>query len=413
MNTIANIFKSMQEDAHLAMTYTNSYWQTARRRFYEATSKPMALKAVVTDDTLRSLIVEAVQDLLRVHFAHSKFELEVSNIDSKTCQFNIKIKGWFRFRHDKTTFDQAKWEYSTPRRVKLSSLYAKAISPAREKFISKFNLENRVDRRYITQVENDVLKSFSVKAKRRDLWLYFTKYNVAKHYLTMKSECRLHSCMAYSANEYGNFYRSVAVHPLECYQHAPDFRLALVSYLSPDEIKNTEDYPFIGRVIVFRGDNDPLAFAKFYGDEGAEVTVADNLETIAHPEGREFYALLCDEVDLTHSVEDASEQLRSYYLRGQREGHLIAPFFDKWNNAFEFVDNTVKDIGDGRKGMLMSLVTPVTNEDEDGYNKAVLSIDTDTAVVVYTQNDGNIESTFAQKNGRFINGDERITEMKE
>ena len=180
-------------------------------------------------------------------------------------------------------------------------------------------------------------------------YVYFTNLDVERHYTTMRDTCNLNSCMAYSPTYYANYQDGTGefVHPVEGFNHAPDFRLALLSTLSPDEIVNATEYPFIARAMVTYNDNGDLVFRKCYGIEKAEQCYKQIAEWVVNLSGRRFYAVECRGVEESFGKNNAHERLAGLH---DSKLHYVAPYIDITLNTFYTYGDT-KYVG-GRNVMV-------------------------------------------------------------
>lgn len=161
----------------------------------------------------------------------------------------------------------------------------------------------------------ETVNSFKVKAKK--FYLYKTQKYVAEHYATLAEKEHLSSCMTKGVDDLAEYTHLVptqldkaidkdylAIYSrkdrlndtytaatftanVEGYSGG-DFYLGLVSTLSPDEIKDADDYAFIGRVVIFLR-SDGWHYSRYYGNEIASTAVSKSLK-FGSCEGLKFRA---------------------------------------------------------------------------------------------------------------------------
>lgn len=402
---VSNIFKSMAEDEQLSLNYNTNGFNPSRPSFYRATSQPIKMTSLPQGEIgLKQNAQFYINALLESYLIHSSFTIRIIEANAVNNTVKVEIEGQWRAFTRKGDIKSQPWFYTSKTMMKVSSLYAKVIYPAKMAFIEANDVE--WDVAATKSKANELLKNLANAISQKDYWVYFTKYDVPTHYIKLRDTQTLNSCMSYEAYDFGNKYHDKFVHPLECYQYAPDFRLALISPLNPDEIKEATHYPFVARVIVFRGDDHPIAFSRCYGDERAERVLSKYFEYMEKPIGRQFYALLCDSQVIDADTQ-TTEQLQEYYDENKRTGHLIAPFFDAYSNAFWYISKHLERLDKERHGMLMEIVRSEDCDSDDSYE--TLGIYFDDAVVRVHRNDGEIRSTFARlPDGLFKHGGEEF-----
>lgn len=381
---INNIFESMARDAKLAETYGgNLVTDQIRRSFYKAVSKPMCLMSTQEMDErqrnrqVEELVDETIRKWFGSTMASSRIDyITVGDIDltnntfKLSCDINCVL--WVRDKETGRDIKQTKHlRIDSKRKMKLSAYLDKYFQAT----LLELNGDGSAYRQYYTQAEivsktQEVLKQYSASLSGYDpskcAWVYFTTTDVPYHYESLYRKQRLSSCMSHSVGFYGNKLGDKDVHPLEGYHYAPDFRLGLVSYHDPESIKTCTEYPFVGRVIVFTNRIDsPIAYSRFYGDENVAPKIHSAFTNVEKPIGKQFYAVKVTSNE-GHNDHDVVEYIRDNADRV--EGFLVAPFIDKWSNAFFPVDEVTIKREDGREVMLMEVCESIDDKDEDDFD---------------------------------------------
>lgn len=380
---INNIFESMARDARLAETYEgNLVTDQIRRSFYKAVSTPVCLMNTQEMDEHRRrlkvarLVEDAIRGWFGTNMASSNIDyIVVSDIDltnntfKLSCGINCVL--WVRDKDTGREVKQTKYLLiDSKRKMKLSSYFDKYFQAT----LRELNGDGSAYEQCYTQarIVSDVqaiLKKYSASLSGYDpskcAWVYFTTTDVPYHYESLYRKQYISSCMSHSVEFYGNKLDGKDVHPLEGYHYAPDFRLGLVSYHDPESIKTCTEYPFVGRVIVFTNRIDaPIAYSRYYGDENVAPRIHTAFTHVEKPIGKQFYAVkvTSNEGQNTHDVVE--------YIRDNAdrvEGFLVAPFIDKWSNAFFPVDEVTIKREDGREVMLMEVCESIDDKDKDDF----------------------------------------------
>ncbi len=380
---INNIFESMARDAKLAETYEgNLVTDQIRRSFYKAVSTPMCLMSTQEMDErqriskVQELVDDTIHGWFRANMASSRIDyIVVSDIDltnntfKLSCDINCVL--WVRDKETGRDVKQTKHLLiDSKRKMKLSSYFDKYFQAT----LLELNGDGSAYRQFYTQADivsrtQEVLKRYSASLSGYDpskcAWIYFTTTDVPYHYESLYRNQRIKSCMSHSVEFYGNKLGDKDVHPLEGYHYAPDFRLGLVSYHNPESIKTCTEYPFVGRVIVFTNRIDaPIAYSRYYGDENVAPRIHKAFTNVERPIGKQFYAVKVTSNE-GHNEHDVVEYIRDNADRA--EGFLVAPFIDKWSNAFFPVDEVTIKREDGREVMLMEVCESIDDKDEDDF----------------------------------------------
>lgn len=381
---INNIFESMARDAKLAETYEgNLVTDQIRRSFYKAVSTPLCLTNTremgehQRKRHVKDLVAITIRRWIETKMASSCIDLiTVNDLDltnntfKLSCDINFVL--WVRDKDTGRDVKQTKHvQIDSKRKMKLSAYFDKYFQPT----LLELNGDGSAYRQYYTQADivsdvQDRLKGYAAALSGADpskcAWVYFTTTDVPYHYQTLRRKQAINSCMSHGVGFYGNKLGDKDVHPLEGYHYAPDFRLGLVSYHDPESIKTCTEYPFVGRVIVFTNRIDaPIAYSRYYGDENVAPRIRKAFTNVEKPIGKQFYAVkvTSNEGHNEHNVLD--------YIRDNAdrvEGFLVAPFIDKWSNAFFPVDEVTFRREDGREVMLMEVCESVDDKDEDDFD---------------------------------------------
>lgn len=192
----------------------------------------------------------------------------------------------------------------------------------------------------------------------KPLYVYTTDKHIENHYSLISETQRLTSCMTkgYDILTHNNFVefnensdlqgrRTTSVENtdnkevvftanVEGYNNCDDFRLGLVSKLSPDELKNSTSYPFIARLILTK-DNSGIfnTYASIYGDETVKNAINSSDKLIS---------------SRTNTLEKRLKAYISFYGRGFNglKEQYILPYLDGAYNVFSVGDEIhYDDIG--------------------------------------------------------------------
>lgn len=144
------------------------------------------------------------------------------------------------------------------------------------------------------KIDQAAVKRFNTLANNLDkkLYVYLTDKHIENHYSNISQCLDMKTCMTKGVRDLSGVAHyteydvdaDIQGRPIytigtedkpyvftanvEGYNGCDDFRLALVSELSPEELKSANKYPFIGRFIVAKGeDGDFNVFNKVYGKE--------------------------------------------------------------------------------------------------------------------------------------------------
>lgn len=255
-------------------------------------------------------------------------------------------------------------------------------------------------RQRIEHKKNDLAKETANLLKMNSTYyVYFTKRNYASHYLAMAREHNLKSCMSREAQTYGAYTEhGSAIHPLEGYDYAPDFRLALFSEYSPEEIMTLGDdvYPFKRRQVTFLSDG-ALAYGKGYGNEALELVARENFKLVTSTPNKRFYGMLAHSLDKV--AIDAADvcALDILYDMVTNTGAcaVVAPYIDPFHNAYDAGEVVTRV--DGVK--VLQLVT----QNIKGDNR--LYVDPETSILIY-------KDRYDNNHVAFLKGEEFITEYR-
>lgn len=144
------------------------------------------------------------------------------------------------------------------------------------------------------KIDQSAVKRFNTLANNLDkkLYVYLTDKHIENHYSNISQCLDMKTCMTKGVRDLSGIahYTEYDVDAdiqgrtiykigaedkpyvftanVEGYNGCDDFRLALVSELSPEELKSENKYPFIGRFIVAKGEDGEFnVFNKVYGKE--------------------------------------------------------------------------------------------------------------------------------------------------
>ena len=381
---INNIFESMARDAKLAETYEgNLVTDQIRRSFYKAVSTPVCLMNTQEMDErqrkrkVEDLAYETIRKWFNSKMAYSRIDyITVSDIDltngtfKLSCDINCVL--WVRDKETGRDVEQTKHLLiDSKRKMKLSSYFDKYFQAT----LLELNGDGSTYEQYYKQADivsdvQAILKKYSASLSWTDpskcAWVYFTTTDVPYHYESLHRKQCINSCMSHSVEFYGNKLGGKDVHPLEGYHYAPDFRLGLVSYHDPESIKTCTEYPFVGSVIVFTNRiYTPIAYSRYYGDENVAPRIRSVFTHVEKPIGKQFYAVKVtsnegdDEHDVVEYIRDNADRV---------EGFLVAPYIDKWSNAFFPVDEVTFKREDGREVMLMEVCESIDDKNSDDFD---------------------------------------------
>lgn len=355
---VKNVFKSMERDERLF----NEETDPRRKNFYSTTKQPMQVEIKAEGTTTFETVKEAIKNLTRYLAIQSTLEinrLDLTTVDPLMIEFSGKLNlAWHR-EHRSGEGNITRVEtVETKRPVKFSTLMNNIL----EKRMDFCNdiiedphglreygdelktakwLENQ--RKDLTSLCNKLVKDTTNTAKvsNRNVWIYFTTMDIADHCQMLSRNEGASSCMSKTASYYGSTYNGKYRHPLQGYEYSPDFRLALISNKSPDEIKNCkDDYPFLCRSIVFPTpykSNKTIAYSRVYGNEKLQRAIGHVAEYVEKPEGYIVYGIMCNDLNDTNETDRISELLRERYEDGEDIEHMIAPYIDTWNNSLVLV----------------------------------------------------------------------------
>lgn len=386
---IASVLSSMERDKRLAESEPNRY----RKAFYASTSAPFKLEPKQTSNTNEKLrqncrlwLDHCVEGQMGWSYLNAR-ETELRVTSKNPLMVEGTIKFTLKWHHEGIIDGMVVHEetITLTRPIKFSTLLVNHIQPVKNSFVDKIiatphalkqsDLEN-IEQWKANKLKNiqkhiqEIVKKAMNEIAELEMWVYFTTTKIPRHYKELSEKEDLRSCMSKSATYYGNTYLGKERHPLQGYEYAPDFRLALVSPLSPDEIKNSTTYPFIARVMVFptAGNDKNIGYAKAYGNEKVHELLRSNFSREDRVRGLKLYGVVCDYAD-PDDPDTGSRYIKEYYDDNENiSAHVIAPFVDEWNNClyFDEDDKTIITREDGVK--VVRLVTGNANEDdEDGY----------------------------------------------
>lgn len=209
-----------------------------------------------------------------------------------------------------------------------------------------------------------------IKANNSTWYLYRTQKYVAEHYMALKHNCNLSSCMTHGAE-----YFDDNSHYVPCLESTAtpqgaevkkvtdnydsrrrktfamftvnvegysggDLWLGLVSKYSPDELASLEDYGFCGRTIVFERDG-VLKYVRYYGDEQAKLALSSAVEK-DNCVGMQFRAY---------------RSTYAYFSGEFKTPRYITPYIDGENRHFRIDSENVKYDEYGRE-YCMATVLP-------------------------------------------------------
>lgn len=145
-----------------------------------------------------------------------------------------------------------------------------------------------------------IIKDVTTKANLsgQKLYVYKTHTNIEQHYSTLSKSQHLTSCMTKGSDELGDNHlvevdkakaesagytvrkvrdKDVMFMPnVASLNGQTDVALGLVSRLSPEELQTADEYAFVGRMILWRGEfegKEEWRYTRFYGREGLETSI--------------------------------------------------------------------------------------------------------------------------------------------
>lgn len=398
MKTLINsVFKSMKRDEGLALTEVGDL----RRKFYEVTKQPMLLKNNFSVERLHRVLYEAIQNIIKDCTGYSEVYYEDLEFDvvSEKPTLMIKVRGrytlsWRPEGANGYGYIKRGVEFETKRAMKVSTFLIKHVQDEKIAWLDEvMNTEHAL---HHTESHNESAKlswkhriAESTKATTQEhikkiansrngkpCWIYFTTTDIPKHYNQLSASQCLSSCMSKSSAYYGSAYDGRQVHPLQGYEYAPDYRLGLVSFKSPEEIKECTEYPFVARVMVFPYalSNNGVGYARAYGDESVENLIGNTFKNVKKPEGLELFGMLCNSLDAS-DTDDVTEEIQDLYYDGECINHLVAPFIDVWNNCLHFADDgKIETRDDGKKVVRLKTGYNVSDSDDADYDTSYFSI---------------------------------------
>ena len=360
--------KEMLEDINASMSIardlsTSEDVTEKQRAFYKMVSEPLQLGSSCSEDTIRSIVHQAMKIAIRLILENATHLPLIHSLDyTDFTATNTTTKGNFYItvtdvEEDTDDLqDVLQVSVEIPRAIKHTKALALIIETLLEKIKNHkklavyFDLYNECFTDAWLQYRVKLMAN-EIKANTGSLWMYFTDNNYYEHYKALSDTQNLHSCMAYRPEYYGSQINGNYIHPLQGYDYAPDFRLGLVSTYSPSEIDDVTEYPFIARVVVTYSDHSTpkLMYGKSYGNEKA-CTIIRNCLYNGRPTGRLFYAIKANHLDDNLKNADGCDfNLRDYYNDGSTGnddkwynkedddilGHFVAPFIDPWANLFD------------------------------------------------------------------------------
>lgn len=396
MNT-REIIEDIQQAMERAKQLSNSTDNQYRKAFYSATSVPTRITGGMGTAELSDKISHLIFDTYRSGFTKYSVTVSVQDINVKNgvglWYFHTKYSyrdGYYLF-----PLFNYKCEYLSKKPERFSIAFRKYLELLQATILTNLSSEKwlSTEESVYTRISavlnnessfNKVAKEFKTSLANIDSprYIYYTDNNYTLHYEALYDNYNVSSCMADSPETFGNLYNKDFVSPLSGYDYAPDFRLGLVTTLSPEELYALTDsspYPFTGRVVVSAETSSAkiysypqldsprgLAFGKVYGLESACAAVRRGLAQRDSPAGAQFYAIFCNDRYRWDTTTD------SYYVKllcnlednDIYQGHFVAPYIDTWNNVFRAeIPLTVKELPNGYRGLLVSAVRPYDGED--------------------------------------------------
>lgn len=366
---IESVFKSMKRDEQLALTETNE----RRHKFYNTTKQPLHCSpssVSIFDRELESQMRDTIITLVQRGTGWSEADIESISITSRKplmVQLDMCVKFIWKREHSEGSGSLRQlYELKTTRPIKFSTVVNNLIKEkeklfemlATDRYAFRFSddekrvQETLAERRdELTKFANGRVKDITNKiaADNESLWVYFTTFDIYKHYLEIGDMQDLSSCMSKHPSFFGSTYDGEYRHPLQGYEYSPDFRLALLSTYSPDDIRNADEYPFIARAMVFPvpyATHENFAFSRVYGNEIAQRVFKSNALRIEKPEGYIVYGVMCNDYKLSSEYDQIADWLSDRYSTDDEDdepikGHMIAPFIDTWNNCLHIVGDGV------------------------------------------------------------------------
>lgn len=228
-----------------------------QRAFYGMVSEPLQLGSSCGEDTIRSIVHQAMKIAVRLILENATHLPLIHSLDyTDFTATNTTTKGNFYITVtdvEEDTLglqDVLRVSVEIPRAIKHTKALALIIETLLEKIKNHkklavdFDLYNECFTDAWLQYRVKLLAN-EIKANTGTMWMYFTDNNYYEHYKALSDTQSLHSCMAYTPEHYGSLINGTYIHPLQGYDYAPDFRLGLVSTYSPSEIDDVTEYPFI------------------------------------------------------------------------------------------------------------------------------------------------------------------------
>lgn len=388
----------MKRDERLAETETNS----VRSAFYNMTKQPMKLGGEISEQQIKNKLLNTMIKLVEYGSGFSNVDKKDLHIEVTSLKPTVlvKVRGKYKlewsYEGDRRGRDKRIIEFETKRAMKISTflinhVYDKKVEwykhlldeqgalaeyIAREDEAKRRWLESQIGEleRFLQSEIKDI--SNKIKSQVDGYWVYFTTTQIHKHYIEMKESENLTSCMSKSEEYFGSRFGSSYIHPLMGYEYAPDYRLGLISHKSPEEIKKSTEYPFIGRVMVFphAASYIGIAYARYYGNEAAGSIFVDKVPCFEKVEGLELFGMVCNKLNPS-DADNATDDLMCEYQAGNAEYHLVAPFIDVWNNCLHFAeDGEIITREDGKSVVRLVTGCLARNSSEEGWGDDYLSI---------------------------------------
>lgn len=422
---IQSVFDSMKRDERLAQAETNSL----RSKFYNMTKQPIKLGGEITELQIKSELMDTIRDLVQSGSGYSFVSDDdvTIKVTSITPTIMVKVSGRYTlqwsYEGNRKGKDSRVVEFETKRAVKLSTFLLKHIQEPKVRWLTDLlNIKGALSE-FIERDEerkhrwlSDKLEDFNiyVQNKIKDLtnkiksthegcWLYFTTTEIPRHYLEMRESQNLSSCMSKSVDYFGSSFNGSYRHPLMGYEYAPDYRLGLISYKSPEEIKSSTEYPFILRVMVFpHKDSDKgMAYARYYGNESVGELLSKHLPCVEKVKGLELFGMVCNELNPS-DIDSATDELMNEYRSENVEYHLVAPFIDVWNNCLHFAeDGEIITREDGKSVVRLVTGYLARNSSEEGWGEDYLSIYYGSGVLQIAVNDRDETWNLYYKDGEW------------
>lgn len=423
---VRSVFESMAWTAEQATKTAESSFQYQRmasyKDFLEYTSKPVKLEdKAITEAEFITEAEYVIKRLIKANLLHTTIDqLVISDVDLSTQTFKLMLKATFVYNDDNSVMHRQGIHIKSKTRRKLSQYATKYILTQKKKFCAKMRAKG------FSEIQDDcysdtsmesytdrVLKNFAKYASKSTAWLYFAVKDIKAHYDELADKENLTSCMT---RGFSLYQKDRAVYPLDGYNYAPDFKLALVSFLSPEEVVKSEEYPFVARAIVSYQSSKPNAtgYSKSYGNENATNLIFENIARIDKPIGKRFYAIPIDKAGNSmreteiccNTIDELDENINR---RSESKWYAFtAPFIDTWSNHFQLDDEDnveFETTPDGIKKVLVQVCEFSDDDDfeddEDSlYNTPYLAIHYASGIVRQSRRDGNDQRYFMWDDNR-------------